>query len=39
MVAVLADPPTDPEALALTLIDKGCSAQLELLSKTLAISR
>lgn len=37
--AVLADPPADPEALALTLIDKGCATQLELLSKTLAITR
>jgi hypothetical protein len=36
---VLADPPAEPEALALVLIDKGCTAQLDLLSKTLAISR
>jgi len=37
--ALLADPPAEPEKLALALIDKGCTAQLALLSDTLAISR
>jgi hypothetical protein len=36
---VLADPPAEPEALALVLIDRGCTAQLDLLSRTLAMSR
>ncbi len=36
--AVLADPPSDPEGLALALIDKGCTAQLALLTRTLATS-
>jgi hypothetical protein len=35
--AVVADPPPDAEALALVLIDKGCTAQLKLLSRTLAV--
>lgn len=34
--AVLADPPEDGEGLAAALIEKGCTAQLDLLSRTLA---
>jgi len=37
--AVIANPPVDPEALALALIDRGCWAQLALLSRTLSVSR
>lgn len=33
---VLSDPPEDGEALAAVLIEKGCAAQLDLLSRTLA---
>lgn len=33
---VLADPPPDGEGLAAALIEKGCAAQLDLLSRTLA---
>lgn len=35
--AVIPNPPADAEDLALALIDEGCTAQLELLSKTLAV--
>ncbi|MEZ5734589.1 MAG: hypothetical protein R3E09_02095 [Novosphingobium sp.] len=36
---LLPDPPADEEALALALIGKGCTAQVELLSAHLSISR
>lgn len=36
---VLSDPPADEEALALALIDKGCTAQLDLLAAHLSLSR
>lgn len=35
--AVIPNPPADAEDLALALIDESCTAQLELLTKTLAI--
>jgi hypothetical protein len=37
--ALLPNPPAEPEKLALLLIDKGCTAQLDLLANTLAIAR
>lgn len=37
--AVIAEPPADAEGLAAALIAKGCTAQLDLLSRTLAIAR
>lgn len=36
---LLPDPPADEEALALALIDKGCTAQLDLLAAHLSLSR
>lgn len=35
--AVIPNPPADAEELALALIDEGCTAQLDLLAKTLAV--
>ncbi len=35
-IAMLPSPPADAEAMAATLIEKGCSAQLDLLATTLA---
>ena len=36
---LLPDPPSDEEALALALIEKGCTAQVELLAAHLSLSR